>query len=108
MAQYRSTLLPVPERDAAEDLHRARLAQALNRLIAGLTVKGTVTLTAGTTATVVSDPRLGVESVVGLTPTTATAAAETPYVTVASGQLTITHANAATLDRTFMYWALTV
>jgi hypothetical protein len=67
-----------------------------------------VTLTANVTTTVITDPRLTINSFVGFDPTTANAAAElaagTIYALTANrnnASWTLTHANAATTDRTF-------
>lgn len=70
---------------------------------------GTFTLTPSAASTVVSAPNCGTGSSVLLTPKTANAAAElgngTMYIaTVANGSFTVTHANNAQSDRTFM-WA---
>jgi len=67
---------------------------------------GTVTLLSGTVSTVVSDMRVGINSFIGLMPTTANAAAESPYINTTKQSFTITHANAATGDRTFRYCIL--
>lgn len=69
---------------------------------------GTISLLSGTVETVLTDTRLGAFSFIGFMPTTANAAAElgggTLYVaTQSDGAATITHANAATGDRTFRY-----
>ena len=67
-----------------------------------------VTLTNGATSTVLSDIRISKQSVLIFDPLTANAAAElaagTLYVTTANrgdGTATLTHANAASTDRTF-------
>jgi len=72
---------------------------------------GNVSLISGTVSTVVSDNRVGAFSFVGLMPRTANAASEigngTLYIASQSkGAFTITHANAATGDRTFKYCIL--
>lgn len=70
---------------------------------------GSVTLRSGTVSTVVTDFRVGPGTVIGLMPTTANAAADlvTTYISSRSAQaFTITHANAATGDRTFAYSVL--
>ena len=71
---------------------------------------GTVTLTANTTSTTVTlaAGRLGVDTHISLTATTATAqtaAGAGMYVTksVADSQFTITHNNTADADKTFTY-----
>ena len=67
-----------------------------------------VTLTASAASTVLTDSRISPQSVLVFDPLTANAAAEkaagTLYVTTANrgdGTATITHANAASTDRTF-------
>lgn len=70
---------------------------------------GTVTLTAGATTTTVAANNCADTSYVFLSPTTANAAGAvaTTYVSaVGNGTFTLTHANAATLDRTFGYVCL--
>ena len=67
---------------------------------------GTVTLTASSTTTTLTDPRIGAESVVLLTPQTA--AAKTAYVAgiyqaCTTGSATLTHASNAAVDQTFGY-----
>lgn len=69
---------------------------------------GTVTLLSGTVSTVVSDMRIGINSFIGLMPTTANAAGglATTFILTTAGTFTLTHANAATGDRTFRYTIL--
>lgn len=67
---------------------------------------GTVTLTASSTTTTLTDPRIGAESVVLLAPQTA--AAKTAYVAgiyqaCTTGSATLTHASNAAVDQTFGY-----
>jgi len=67
-----------------------------------------VTLLSGTVATAVTDWRAGFNSFIGFMPRTANAAAElgngTLYVSSQSkGGFTITHANAGTGDRNYIY-----
>ena len=67
---------------------------------------GTVTLTASSTTTTLTDPRIGAESVILFMPTTANAktAAANLYVSArASGSATLTHASSANVDQTFGY-----
>ena len=63
-----------------------------------------VTLTAGVT-TVITSSRITADTAIFVSPLTANAAGAlaTTYFTVVAGQITINHANAATLDRTFDY-----
>ncbi len=81
---------------------------AIRQLIEGRSnAVGSVTLTAGTTSTVVTAPTCGPQSAVFLFPTTANAAAivASTYVgTVAAGTFTVTHPNDADTDKTF-FWA---
>ena len=85
------------------------VASAVNLLIDGKNnAKGEVTLTASAATTAVSDFRVGEDSVIHLTPTTANAAAEigggTMYISSrGANTFTITHANNAQTDRTFIY-----
>ncbi len=84
-------------------------ANVVNLLVDGkINAAGEVTLSASTTTTTVTDYRVGSESVIAFTPTTANAAAEqgggTMYLSARSKQsFTITHANNAQTDRTFIY-----
>lgn len=81
--------------------------RTINKILSGKTNNfGSVTLTANTTTTTLTDPRIGINSVIHLQPTTANAAgalATTYFGTPGDGTVTITHANAATTDRTFKY-----
>lgn len=83
-----------------------RVIEAVNVLQRGkFNAIGSLTLTAGATTTTLTDSRIGGESFIGLMPTTANAAGAlaTTYVSArAKGSATITHANAATVDRTFV------
>jgi len=65
---------------------------------------GKVTLTASATTTTVLDSRVGYSSVIVLTPLTANAAAENPYISnITNGNFTITHSNTAATDKDFNY-----
>jgi hypothetical protein len=83
------------------------LAQAVRELAEGASNSlSTVTLTAGATSTLVPDRLATSTSHIDLCPLTANAAAAIPttYVSArAQGSFTLTHANAATVDRTFSY-----
>lgn len=98
---------PVPTRWSDERDHRERTARAVNQILQGKTNNfGSVTLTANDTTTTLTDIRIGVNSVILLQPTTANAAgalATTYPGTPGDGTVTINHANAATVDRTFKY-----
>lgn len=100
--------LPLVPYDAIDDKnHRTLVSQTLNSVVNGrANVTGTVTLTAGTVTTSVSDNLFGSSYVPVLVPTTANAAAAlgTTYVsTRVNGSFTLTHANNAQTDRTFLY-----
>ena len=67
---------------------------------------GTFTLETSTTTTTVTDARVGGNTKIALSPTTANAAvaATSAYVSaVADGSFTVTHANNSQVDRTFDY-----
>ena len=85
----------------------SEIVQAVLQLIEGRgNFIGRVTLTAGATTTVVSFQNCSKDCEVFLSPRTANAAAAlgTTYISsIVQGGFTITHANAATLDRTFAY-----
>lgn len=97
------------KRDLPVNVHLWNLTDAINSLIDGRSnATGTLTLAAGTTTTVVTDNKFESSMVVLLQPTTANAAGalSTTYITDANkgkGTFTVTHANAATTDRTFRY-----
>lgn len=103
MTQTRTQKVAPTERDPR------RLAIAINGIIDGRTDNyGSVTLTASTATTVVTEARVTDFSTVVLTPRTANAAAELGaggmYVSaMTDGSFTITHANNAQSDRTFDY-----
>lgn len=84
-----------------------RIVQAIIELVKGRAYNcGTVTLSAGATSTVVAFENCSPNCTVVLSPMTADAAAAiaTTYVAasnIVAGQFTITHANAASVDRTF-------
>lgn len=88
-----------------------RIVQAIRQLIQGHDdSSGVVTLTANATTTTVAAPNVAPTSNILLSPATADAAGEwqngTIYVKqsdVIQGQFKITHANAASVDRT-VFW----
>lgn len=83
------------------------VARAVNQILDGkINSVGSVTLDTGTTTTLVADYRCSVNSKVLLTPTSANAAAESPWVSAAKQSFTITHASASTTDRSFGYVVL--
>jgi hypothetical protein len=85
----------------------SKFALAIQALYNGRSnASGTFTLTAGATSTTVSAPNCSAQSAVFLSPKTANAAAAlaTSYISaVGNKTFTITHANTATVDRTFFY-----
>lgn len=95
------------KRDIPVNIHLWNLTDHVNSLIDGRSnAVGEVTLEAGTTTTTVTDNKFESSMVVVLMPTTANAAGAigTTYVSSRTkGAFTLTHANAATLDRTFAY-----
>lgn len=96
----------------ADDRDLTRTAFAVRQLAQGRSnATGTVTLTAGAASTVKSFVNCATGSVPILVPTTANAAAEigngTMYISsVGNGTFTITHANNAQVDRTFLFVCL--
>ena len=81
------------------------VAEVVNNSMNGKTNNtGTVTLTASTTTTTLNDERLGFDSVILLSPLTANAAAQNPYIsTKAKGSVVITHTSVASADLNFDY-----
>ena len=81
------------------------VAEVVNNLAAGKSNNtGNVTLTASTTTTTLNDERLGFDSVILLSPLTANAAAQNPYIsTKAKGSVVITHTSVASADLNFDY-----
>jgi len=89
-----------------------RIVFAVRQLMEGRSnATGTLTLAAGATTTTVAAVNCGAGSIVLLMPQTANAAAAaaTTYVqpgNVSAGQFTVSHANAASTDRTFGFVCL--
>ena len=82
------------------------IAQVVNGLLKGqLNNQIAVTLTASDTTTTITDPRLGVESNLHLTPLTANAStAEKAGIWISArgtGTMTLTHASSADVDQSF-------
>lgn len=102
----------IPAFQPEEDQHRRRIAEWSVQVMQGkLNNVGSVTLTTGVTSTTVVDARVGINSFIGFTPTTANAASEggagTMYLsTRGEGLFVVTHANSASADRTFQYCVL--
>lgn len=102
----------VPEVGVNDVEHRRRLARAINSLLQGkLNSVTTVTLTAGAATTTLTDARITTNSFIGFMPTTANAAAALANLYVSNrmtsngnvaGNATLTHANNAQTDRTFI------
>jgi hypothetical protein len=90
-----------------EKEHRRKLAQALQGIMDGRTNNaGSVTLTASTVTTVVSDKRAGVDSVIVFMPKTANAAAVLGrlYVSARTDEaFTLTHASTTSTDMDYEY-----
>ena len=82
-----------------------QVAEVVNNAMNGKTNNtGAVTLTASTTTTTITDERLGFDSIILLSPLTANAAAQTPYIsTKAKGSVIITHTSTAHTDLNFDY-----
>lgn len=83
------------------------VAAAINAALDGkLESLGSVTLTAGSTTTVLDDPRLGEMSMLLFSPRSANAAGSLSglYVSAkANGSFTLAHASSGAIDKTFDY-----
>jgi hypothetical protein len=81
------------------------VAEVVNNAVNGKTNNtGTVTLADSSTTTTLNDERLGFDSVILLSPLTANAAAQNPYIsTKAKGSVVITHTSVASTDLNFDY-----
>ena len=94
-----------------EEFNR-KVSEIGNQILEGkINAHGSVTLTASSATTVVTDRRVGNLSVVVFMPETANAAAEIPTMYVSaiaprSSTFTITHTNNAQTDRDFKYAVL--
>lgn len=90
-----------------EQTHRLLIAETINQILKGRANNvGAFTITANATTTQVSDNLFESAMVPVFVPTTANAAAalSTTYVSArANGSFTVTHANNAQTDRTFLY-----
>jgi hypothetical protein len=84
-----------------------RLQEAVNALGSGRSnAIGSVTLTASSATTTVTDRRAGIDSVIALMPVTANAASALASTWVSArgvGGFTLSHANNAETDRDFRY-----
>ncbi len=90
--------------------NRSIVAVLNNAMLGKINVVGTVTLTASTTTTTISLPRISRNTVVLYTPTTANASAEVgngtifqTYPNTTTGQAVLNHASNAQVDRTFAF-----
>ena len=81
------------------------VAEVTNNAMNGKTNNtGSVLLRASNTTTTLNDERLAFDSVVLLSPLTANAAAQSPYIsTKAKGSVVITHTSVASADLNFDY-----
>jgi len=88
-------------------IHRREIAQGVNNALDGiLNSTGTVTLTENITTTVILDQRIGVDSYIKLSPTSANAAAIVASIYISSKgkkTATVTHTSDANTDKTFDY-----
>jgi hypothetical protein len=93
--------VPLEQTDSAQ--HRRALASTTNFLLAGHnSATMAVTLATGAATTAITDPRISMQTVVAMVPSTADAAAETGrWITVSKGQAVIHHSTSAVADRTF-------
>tara|TARA_R110002020_G_scaffold212027_5_gene418401 strand:+ start:2240 stop:2581 length:342 start_codon:yes stop_codon:yes gene_type:complete len=106
--------VPAVWHDDAE--HKRKFAEAINAIDDGkLSSNAEITLTASATSTVITDRRVGKDSVILFMPVTANAAAAlgagTMYVTTANidpraSTFTITHPSNSQTDKTFRYVVL--
>jgi hypothetical protein len=81
------------------------ISEVTNGIMDGKTNNtGSITLRASNTTTTITDERLGFDSIILLSPLTANAAAQTPYIsTKAKGSVIITHTSTAHTDLDFDY-----
>lgn len=112
VSSTRPSYAAAPSESPNSHEHRRQTANVLNRLMQGKgNTAGTVTLLPNVTKTYLRDARLAPESVVQWDPMTANAVTEllvngTFYVLAddrQAGQWLLTHANAASTDRTYRY-----
>jgi hypothetical protein len=81
------------------------ISEVTNGIMNGKTNNtGSVLLRASNTTTTITDERLGFDSIILLSPLSANAAAQTPYIsTKAKGSVIITHTSTAHTDLNFDY-----
>jgi hypothetical protein len=100
-------IVRIAEHDQNEVRHTENIARAVNGLIAGKAdVTETFTLTANSATTTVTDTKFESNMVVIWAPTTANAASAMTNLYISSrsrNSFTLTHANNAQTDRTFLY-----
>jgi hypothetical protein len=101
------SLQRIPREHTDEKIHRAIIAQAVNGLIDGkLDAVGSITLTANSATTDVADNKFESGMVPVLIPTTSNGAAALTGLYLSArtkGQFTLTHANNAQTDRSYLY-----
>lgn len=101
------SLQRITNRHPDDEVHRTIIADAVNGLIDGkLDVVGTITLTANSATTTVSDNKFESAMVPLLIATTANGAAAVGGLYVSArtkGGFTLTHANNAQADKSFLY-----
>lgn len=100
--------VPLPVEDLQDEReHRRQIARAaINALKGKLNCTGSVTLTASSTTTTLSDANIGAASVILFMPRTANAAGALSGLYVSArtrGSATLTHASSANVDQTFAY-----
>lgn len=100
--------VPTYSPDQADWLRQ--IAVVVNSLLQGRILStGSVTLTANSATTTLSDPRIGPNSHISFTPTTANGAGALSGLYVSArtaGSATLTHANNAQTDKSFTYSVL--
>lgn len=105
-ALRQSLLAPLAWSGRIEEWTR-KVAEVANSLRDGkINTVSTVTLTANTTTTTITDPRISANTFIGLMPTTATAQTAMGAgwrIACTEGQAVITHNNTADTDKTLQY-----
>jgi hypothetical protein len=102
---------PVPLDHEEEEEHRRILSEAVNNILEGkINPLGSVTLTANSTTTTMTDRRIGPNSVIIFMPTTANAKSEgAPWVSARAtteNTCTLNHSSNSALDLAFDYCIL--
>lgn len=105
-AAYADPTTPPQLYDSDPARHLRNISEAVRQILDGkVNYVKTVTLRANNATTTVTDTRLGPTSFIGLMPKTANAAGAlaTTYISARTdGSATITHANTADADKTFV------